>query len=287
MSVIAIIINNKARNASNVSSYLEGFKEANIAFKLYETDPDDLVSTIKQCMTKYKILLVGGGDGTIRTAAQCTVHTPTILGILPLGTLNHFAKELNLPQNATELIDSLTAQQTITIDIAEVNGLVFINNSSFGFYPKFVDKRDAYSKFYNKWLSYIPSFIESIKKHRVFNVDVKSKQLNIKLRTSFLMVSNNVYSFEFPTLFKRNSFQKSMLGLYYFKKGKLRIFKIIKGIFSKTGNFEINELDKPIQIEFKDQEEITISLDGETTKVKTPLHYKSVPQSLIILTKPL
>ncbi len=285
MNVIAIIVNSKARNAQCVSSYLEGFNEAKIAYKLYETEPEHLESTIQGCMKNHKILLVGGGDGTIRTAAQYCAHSAVILGVLPLGTLNHFSKELGLPQNVRELVESIKQKNTLKIDLAEVNGLVFVNNSSIGFYPKFARKRKKYSKLYNKWLSYIPSFIESLKKHETFHLEVKGTHLNCTLRTSFLMVSNNVYSYEFPATFKRDSFQKGLLGLYYLKQGKLRIFKIIQSLWGKFNHFEIDESEEPIEIRLKHHDEIMISLDGEIIKVKTPLHYKSMPGSLNILMK--
>lgn len=286
MNTIAIVINNKAKNAAAAKEFLDGFQGAHIPYKLYETDPDKLVSILKKCVTKYQIILVGGGDGTIRTAAQYCAHTSVILGVLPLGTLNHFSKELALPDNIADIIDSIKHQHTLTIDVAEVNGTIFINNSSIGFYPKFADTRDRYSKIYNKWLSYIPGIIESLKKHKSFTLDIKSKKINCSLHTSFLMISNNLYSYEFPATIKRVGFQKSVLGLYYFKQGKIELFKILKSLFYNSDDFEIHQSKSPIEIHFPNQEEITISLDGDTLKIKTPLIYKIVPKSLNILVKP-
>ncbi|MDR3503650.1 MAG: diacylglycerol kinase family protein [Legionella sp.] len=284
MDTIAVIINNKARNHSEATAYLQGLHDAEIAYELYDTSPEDLSKIIRKCTKKHNIILVGGGDGTIRTAAHHCVHTPIILGILPLGTLNHFAKEMGLPIGVDELVASLKKHQTSKIDLAKVNDLIFINNSSIGFYPKFADKRDQYSKYYNKWLSYIPGFIESLKKHKSFNLAIKSKNLDLSLHTSFLMISNNVYSYEFPIEIKRESFQQALLGIYYFKQGKIRIFKLIKHLFSSKNLFEINHSEYPIEIHFCHEKEVTLSLDGETTKVKTPLYYEILPGSLTLLT---
>ncbi|MBI2786100.1 MAG: NAD(+)/NADH kinase [Legionella longbeachae] len=284
MGTIAVIINNKARNHLEANAYLQGLHDAKIAYDLYNTTPEDLSDTIKKCIKKHKTILVGGGDGTIRTAAHHCVHTPIILGVLPLGTLNHFAKEMGLPISVNELVASLKKHQTCKIDLAKVNNLIFINNSSIGFYPKFAEKRDQYSKYYNKWLSYIPGFIESLKKHKSFNITIKSKNLDLSFHTSFLMISNNVYSYEFPLAIKRDSFQKALLGIYYFKEGKIRILKLIKRLFSSKNLFEINQSEFPVEIHFRHEKEINISLDGETTKVKTPLYYESLPASLTLLT---
>ncbi|WP_298623344.1 diacylglycerol kinase family protein [uncultured Legionella sp.] len=286
MRHIAVILNTKARNHSEAISYLEGLKDADISYDLYDTTPEQLADTIQKSVKDYPIILIGGGDGTIRTAAHYCVHTAVILGVLPLGTLNHFAKEMCLPLSVKELVASLKASHTTTIDLAKVNDLVFINNSSIGFYPQFADKRDQYSKYYNKWLSYIPGFIESLKKHPSFFLTIKSKNLNLSLYTSFLMISNNVYSYEFPATIKRESFHKALLGLYYFKQGKIRIIKLIKRLLSSKNLFEINQSEYPIEIHFNHEKEITISLDGETTQVKSPLYYESIPGALILLTSP-
>lgn len=285
MDTIAIIINNKAKNHANACTYLDAFNEAGITYKLYEIPPQKLVSTLKKCISKYEIILVGGGDGTIRTAAQYCIHTSNTLGVPPLGTLNHFAKELGLPKNPEEMIANIQKKHTVKIDIGTVNGFVFVNNSSIGFYPQFAKKRDLYTRIYNKWLSYIPSFIDSLKKHKIISFEIKSKRLNLSLRTSFLMVSNNLYSYEFPATLKRKSFHKAQLGLYFLKKGNLRLVKIIKHLFTNNSQFEIHQSKSPIELHFSNKKEITISLDGDTQKVDVPLIFEIVPKALTILTK--
>ncbi|KTD33216.1 Diacylglycerol kinase [Legionella nautarum] len=284
MNTIAVIINNKAKNHTESKTYLDAFKETQLIYKLYEISPKQLALTIQKCISKHKIILVGGGDGTIRTAAQYCINTPIILGVLPLGTLNHLAKELGLPQNAKDLIDSLQKNQTVKIDVGTVNGFVFLNNASIGFYPQFANKRDLYTRIYSKWLSYIPSFIHSLKKHRTISLTIKSKDLNLFLRTSFLMVSNNLYSYEFPITLKRMSFHTSQLGLYFLKHGKIRLLKIMKHLFTSDSQFEIHQSKLPIEVHFNNKKEITISLDGDNKKVKAPLLFKILPNSLTLLT---
>ncbi|HHT0593057.1 TPA: diacylglycerol/lipid kinase family protein [Legionella anisa] len=283
MDAIAVIINKMAKNSANAILYLDGLKSANISYILYETTPKNLPATIKKCIEKHKIILVGGGDGTIRTAAHYCAYTSVILGVIPLGTLNHFAKELDLPSDVKEIVVSLKKFHTIKIDLAAVNDIIFINNSSIGFYPKFADKRDQYTKSYNKWLSYIPGFIKSFKKHPAFTLTVKSKSLDLSLHTSFLMVSNNVYSYQFPATIKRENFQKALLGLYYFKEGKIQLFKIIQSIFYNKNLFEKFQSKHRIEIHFNNEKEIKISVDGDTIKTKTPLHYRTLSRSLTLL----
>lgn len=285
MDAIAVIINKKAKNSSQAESYLKGFDNAGISYKLYDVSPQKLPETLKKCIKKHQTILVGGGDGTIRTAAHYCVNTPVILGILPLGTLNHFAKELDLPGTIEEITQSLKKLKTIKVDVAEVNDFIFVNNSSIGFYPKFAQKRDKYTKKYNKWLSYLPGFIESFKNHPVFSLTLKGKNLDVSLRTSFLMISNNLYSYKFPTTIERESLQKSFLGIYYFKQGKIQLFKIIQSLFSNKKYFEKLQSKDPIEIHFEQVKKVSISLDGDAISINTPLRYRIIPRSLTLLKK--
>src|SRR3954469_13335443 len=81
------------------------------------------------------LLIVGGGDGTIGAAASALVGSDTRLGILPLGTLNHFARDLGLPAKLEEAAAVIAAGRERRVDVAEMNGRTFINNSAIGLYP--------------------------------------------------------------------------------------------------------------------------------------------------------
>ncbi len=88
-----------------------------------------------------KIIVAGGGDGAISSVVALVSKTDKIFGVLPLGTLNNFSKDLQIPQDITEAIAVIGAGNTMQIDLAELNGRVFINNSSIGLYPRIVRNR--------------------------------------------------------------------------------------------------------------------------------------------------
>jgi diacylglycerol kinase family enzyme len=283
--MIAIIVNNKAQNASSIAPYLDALKSHKLSYQLFETDPEKLVPTVKQCLNNFSILLIGGGDGTIRTAAEQVIHTSIPIGVLPLGTLNHFAKELDLPSTPEEIIEAILYKKMVTVDTAEVNGLVFLNNSSLGFYPSFAKKRNYYTKFYNKWLTYFPSLVQTLKRHDLFSITIKSAKLDLSLITSFLMISNNLYTYQFPLTIQREGFNAAQLGIYFFKHGKLQLLKILRHFLNGHYCFGIEESKEPLAIQVHHEEKITISLDGDTVTTENPLIYKSNPQSLIVLAK--
>ncbi|KTD11272.1 diacylglycerol/lipid kinase family protein [Legionella jamestowniensis] len=284
MNNIAIILNNRAKNAKLIDNYLAAFNKEKIDYHCYQVAPENLETQIKNCLTDYSLLLVGGGDGTIRSAAQWCANSSTTLGVLPLGTMNHFAKELHLPLTEDDLVAALKQPKFIKIDLAEVNGKVFVNNSSIGFYPKLARKRDFYAKHYPKWLSYIPSFLEALRYHEKFSITIKNEEENFSINTSFLMVSNNLYSYQFPVTIGRDSFNQKVLGIYFLKRGKLSLIKVIDHLFRKSNNFEIRASKTPINVDIKKKARINISLDGDTTIMDTPLIYRCLPNSLKLLT---
>ena len=92
------------------------------------------------------LLIVGGGDGTVSAAASALAGSRTKLGILPLGTLNHFARDLGLPADVGEAAAIIAAGNECCVDVAEMNGQIFINNSAIGLYPLMVVDRDLQRK---------------------------------------------------------------------------------------------------------------------------------------------
>ena len=87
-------------------------------------------------------IVVAGGDGTVNAAAGAAAGTDLLLGVLPMGTFNHFAKDLGLPTDLPGAAAALAQGDERQVDVGEVNGRVFVNNSALGVYPEMVAVRD-------------------------------------------------------------------------------------------------------------------------------------------------
>src|SRR5687767_5641669 len=83
----------------------------------------------------YKVVVAAGGDGTVNTVASAVMDNKKILGVLPVGTLNHFAKDLGIPLDLEAAVHTIVAGHTTEVDVGEVNNRLFLNNSSLGLYP--------------------------------------------------------------------------------------------------------------------------------------------------------
>ena len=87
-------------------------------------------------------VVVAGGDGTIAAAAGVLVDTPVELAVLPGGTLNHFAGALGIPSDLAAAAEVAAGPATRPVDVAVVNGQLFLNTSSVGAYVVFVRTRE-------------------------------------------------------------------------------------------------------------------------------------------------
>ncbi|MGY1752108.1 phosphatase PAP2 family protein [Blastococcus sp. SYSU D01042] len=99
-----------------------------------------------------RALGVAGGDGSVAAAAAVALEHGLPLAVIPAGTLNHFARDVGLltPQDA---VDAVLAGEAVTVDVAEVNGVPFLNTSSIGAYPEMVRRRDRLAGALGKWLA--------------------------------------------------------------------------------------------------------------------------------------
>ena len=115
----------------------EAFKAAGVDAKINLARTGSEVTTLAQQAAKgdADTVVAGGGDGTISSVAAALIGKDKRLGILPFGTMNHFAKDLFIPLELEGAIGTIVAGHETKVDVGEVNGEIFINNSSLGLYP--------------------------------------------------------------------------------------------------------------------------------------------------------
>ncbi|MEO7987464.1 MAG: diacylglycerol kinase family protein, partial [Gemmatimonadales bacterium] len=106
-----------------------------------------VADTVRRAIEAGAVAVVAaGGDGTVSAVAAELIRSETPLGVIPAGTLNHFAKDLGVPLDLEGAVEVIASGKVTAIDVGEVNDRVFINNSSIGVYPRIVELRDEYRK---------------------------------------------------------------------------------------------------------------------------------------------
>ncbi|MER8845175.1 diacylglycerol/lipid kinase family protein [Mesorhizobium australicum] len=235
------------------------------------------------------ILVVGGGDGTLSSAAAVLAGTEVALGVLPLGTLNHFAKDLCVPLELDAAMDVIAARRPVLVDVAEVNGRVFLNNSSIGLYPFFVAERSAEQKRRGagKLAAIGPALVRTLRAVSWQFVRITADKGEDQVLTPCVFVGNNFY--DVGDFGHRESLSSRELCVYVVRRRTwfglaLLPFKIALGLVDPHRDLE---LLRPSRLEIiSNRRETLVSVDGEATTMKMPLHFQIRPAALKVLSVP-
>jgi diacylglycerol kinase family enzyme len=141
------------------------------------------------------VLVAGGGDGTISTAAGLLKHRPIALGILPGGTMNMYARTLRLPLEPVAAAKALAHGEVLSVDGATAAGQLFLHQISFGIQPHAIRRREQmrYGSRIEKIVASTRSLLATLRDPPQFTVEVMLDGDPRLLSTSALAISNNVY----------------------------------------------------------------------------------------------
>ena len=154
----------------------------------------DSGSLIRDRLREGRTLFVAaGGDGTINTVIQPLVHTEAILGVIPVGTYNHFAKDLGIPLAWRDALEVVISGETKPIDAARINDRFFVNNISMGLYPELVVRREEKGRDYPRWKARLYAAYATLQKYPHVAVTLDTEHHSEVIRTHMLMISNNSY----------------------------------------------------------------------------------------------
>jgi diacylglycerol kinase family enzyme len=233
-------------------------------------------------------IVVGGGDGSVRSVAGVLAGTDVPLGVVPLGTLNHFAKDLGLPLPVEDAAANVAAGRTRLVDLAEVNGETFINNSSIGIYPYMVidrERRRARHKL-TKWMAMVPAFFRMLRHFPRRRLRISAEGFARPYRTPCLFVGNNEYGTELFTFGRRHRFDAGKLWFYVVKPRRpweffLMVCRLCFGHLEQAHDLDTFELAEA-EIGAKTSR-LPVALDGEVRIMHTPLHYRSRSGALRVI----
>jgi diacylglycerol kinase family enzyme len=235
-----------------------------------------------------EIIVAGGGDGTINSVASAVIGSNKTLGLLPFGTMNHFAKDLHIPLDLEGAVETIAAGHESRVDVGEVNGHIFINNSSLGLYPSIVHKREKQQKLgWGKWPAYIWAAFAIMRRYPFLDVSVRVYGEELKSRTPFVFIGNNEYEMETLNVGSRAHLDKQVLSLYMTNRtGRLGLIRLaLRAMFGGLRQEKdfVALLTKEISIGTK-HKHVRVALDGEVTRMVPPLKYSLRAGTLRVLT---
>jgi YegS/Rv2252/BmrU family lipid kinase len=235
-----------------------------------------------------ELIVVGGGDGTISAAAGALAGTETSLGILPLGTLNHFARDLGIPMKLDEAAKVIAAGQTRVVDVAEVNGRTFINNSAIGLYPLMVIDRDLQQQRLgrSKRFAMVVAALRALARFHHDRLTLTVNDEQARLDTPLLFVGNNDYRIDIGAPGHRGSLQDGKLCVLVMRKKTRRglIVASIRALLNRTRPDDMVRLDDVARLRVASRRtHLPISVDGEVTALTSPLDYKVRRRALKVI----
>jgi YegS/Rv2252/BmrU family lipid kinase len=238
--------------------------------------------------TDVETIVAGGGDGTISAVAAIVLDSDKALGILPFGTMNHFAKDLQIPLELEDAVATIVAGHETNVDVGDVNSHTFINNSSLGLYPSIVREREKQQRLgWGKWPAYVWAAIAVLRRYPFLNIRLGVDEKELRSRTPFVFIGNNEYEMETFHIGGRACLDKGELSLYMTNRtgrwGLIRLaLRALLGGLHQEKDF-IAFCTKEIWIDTK-QKRLRVALDGEVTEIEPPLHYRVRPRALRVLT---
>jgi YegS/Rv2252/BmrU family lipid kinase len=234
-----------------------------------------------------QVLVAGGGDGTISAVASAIVASDRVLGILPLGTLNHFAQDLKIPLDVENAARVIIAGHTTNIDVGEVNGHIFLNNSSLGLYPTIVSEREKQQSLgYGKWPAFAWAALTVLRRYPFLDVRLNADGKKFSRRTPFVFIGNNEYAMESFKIGRRDCLNGGRLSLYITNRmGRLGLIRIaLRALLGRLRNDKdfLAMCTEEVTIETR-RKHLRAAFDGEVDVLETPLHYRVRPGALRVI----
>jgi diacylglycerol kinase family enzyme len=235
-----------------------------------------------------RLVAAGGGDGTINAVASVMVDSGVPFGVLPLGTLNHFAKDLGIPLALGDAVRNLATGRPRQVDVGEVNGRIFLNNSSLGLYPDIVHDREQQQRRLGrgKWPAAAWAALAALRRYPFLSMRLDVNGERLARRTPFVFIGNNAYTMQGLAIGERARLDEGVLSLYVAQHptrlGLLRFaFDALRGRLGEEPDFDILQapgfdIDTP-------HKRLRVATDGEVTVMSPPLRYRMRPGALTVL----
>lgn len=289
-----VILNTKAGTANATGVSEESLRALFAARELHATidarnDRDFSTRLHDALASEASAIVAAGGDGTITAAAEAIIGTEKSLAILPLGTVNALAKDLDIPLDLAGAVDNLATGREHRIDVGEVNGRIFLHKVVIGVVPGVAagrehlrGRRDLTAK-----IGLLRYFLRRL---------IRSKRLAVVVdpidgtrrseRVQALAVAINAYDEGLGQFFSRQSLDQGTLTLYRLKQLTVRdVVRLTIGMI--LGNWRDDEVlaietVRGVTIETR-RSLVKVMLDGEVETLSTPLKFVIRPKALSVI----
>jgi len=292
MPTIAVIINHASGTASGIDVHaIADMLRSNGFDPRVTLEPDGAAIANAAARARDEgvdVVVAGGGDGTVNCVVGKILGSGIVLGVLPLGTLNHFAKDLRIPLELEGALRVIAEGHRAPIDVAEVNGKPFVNNSSLGLYPEIVKDRDVGQRKlgYSKWVAFFRACVRAARRYPFLDVELDLDGRRYERRTPFVFVGNNEYTIEGLRVGERRTLSAGTLSLYVAQRtGRIGLLgfalRALFGRLRQAKDFDA-VLSGRIVVKTRHRKQ-RVSTDGEVSELDAPFEYRIRPGAIEVL----
>ncbi|WP_319580264.1 YegS/Rv2252/BmrU family lipid kinase [uncultured Methanospirillum sp.] len=141
----------------------------------------------------HSLIIIGGGDGTMNSVMESFVHRDVVLGILPLGTANNFARSMGIPMTLERAVDIIARGKVVDIDLGVVNDQYFINIATVGFSRDVISATPRVFKKYLGVCSYLMYETKYLLSQQIFECTITIGEKIEQIKTRQLIIANGSF----------------------------------------------------------------------------------------------
>jgi diacylglycerol kinase family enzyme len=203
MTPIAHVIMNQDSGADNKAALTAEIETAFTAHgwqvEFILAGRHDLQSRTQQAVAQAPgALVVAGGDGTINAVASACVEAQRPLGLVPAGTFNYIARNLEVPTEVSQAVSVIVNGRLRQVDIGEINGRIFLNNAGIGLYAQMLERREQDKRRFgrSRMVAFLSGMRCLLRAHPLFAVELVADGQTARHLTTTLFFGCNALQLE-------------------------------------------------------------------------------------------
>jgi diacylglycerol kinase family enzyme len=264
--------------------------EAGGQFDVHEVPGAELEAAVREAIEGgARRVVVAGGDGSIAAAAAIVAGTGVELAVLPGGTLNHFARDLDVPLDLPAAAALAAAGTVRAVDTATVNGRLFLNTSSVGAYVVFVRTRERLERRMGYRLASVLAAVGTLGRMHRFRVELEVEGQRRSYLTPIVFVGVGERELRLPML--GNRAPEGRAGLHVFVvRGRTRAALFGLAVVAAARGWKYARATPRLDSFIVDRLRIelrrprgNVAVDGEVVSIVAPLEYELHPGALAVV----
>ena len=287
-AAIPAFLNPGAGSADDVAAALD----AAGGFVLHRVPPDRMGDAVRAALPGASRVAAAGGDGTVAAIAAVVAGTPVALAVLPAGTLNHFARDHDIPVEAEEAARLAREGAARPVDVARVNGRLFLNTSSIGAYVRYVRWREQLEPRLGYHLASAVAALRALLRLRTYRVTLTVDGHDRVYYSPLAFIGVGERELRVPKLGGRVRGGARALHVLVVRGGPLRRIVALVAVALARG------LHRAIDRRWVDAVLVDacsvelpgghndVAVDGEIVSLDTPLHYVLERDALLVVCPP-